>query len=51
MKAEKIHWFETVAEAIAFLQTVPLSDKIAMLVKGSRGMRMEQIIEALEAKA
>ena len=51
MQAEKIHWFETVAEAIAFLKTVPLSDDIAMLVKGSRGMRMEQIIEALEAKA
>lgn len=51
MKAEKVHWFETVAEAIVFLKAVPLSDDIAMLVKGSRGMRMEQIIEALEAKA
>ena len=51
MNTERVHWFETVAESIAYLKMLPLDEGTAMLVKGSRGMRMEQIIEALEAKA
>ena len=50
MPADKVHWFETTAEAGEFLKKDYGTDTDAMLIKGSRGMRMEQIVSLLEEK-
>lgn len=47
LKEEKIHSFEDNQGAIQFLNQ-NLTDKDVVLVKGSRGMRMDQIVAALE---
>jgi UDP-N-acetylmuramoyl-tripeptide--D-alanyl-D-alanine ligase len=43
----ELDWFETVPEAIVFLQD-RLKEGDVVLVKGSRGLRMDQIVTALE---
>jgi UDP-N-acetylmuramoyl-tripeptide--D-alanyl-D-alanine ligase len=48
MSARKIQWFATVPEAIDYLQG-RLQKRDVVLVKGSRGLRMERITAALEA--
>ncbi len=50
LKADRIHWFETVPEATAFLKETHGKEGEVMLIKGSLGMRMKQIVDALEEK-
>ncbi|HPH95571.1 MAG TPA: UDP-N-acetylmuramoyl-tripeptide--D-alanyl-D-alanine ligase [Anaerolineaceae bacterium] len=45
-----VSWFETTQQAAEYLQR-HLKDGDVVLVKGSRGMRMEQIVAALEVPA
>ncbi len=47
LPAELITTLDTIDSAVEFL-TGRLSDKDVVLVKGSRGMQMEQIVAALE---
>ena len=47
--ARKLHRFETAAESIPFITENFGHDQEIMLIKGSRSMRMEQIVNALEA--
>jgi UDP-N-acetylmuramoyl-tripeptide--D-alanyl-D-alanine ligase len=42
-----IHWFKTTDEASDYLRQ-SLAEKDVVLVKGSRGMRMDRIVAALE---
>ena len=48
MPARKIQWFATVPEAIEYLKG-RLQKRDVVLVKGSRGLKMERITAALEA--
>ncbi|MDX9864692.1 MAG: UDP-N-acetylmuramoyl-tripeptide--D-alanyl-D-alanine ligase [Anaerolineaceae bacterium] len=48
MPARKIQWFATVPEAIEYLQG-RLQKRDVVLIKGSRGLKMERITAALEA--
>jgi len=48
MSSRRIQWFATVPEAIEYLQG-RLQNGDVVLVKGSRGLRMERITAALEA--
>ncbi|MCD4672128.1 MAG: UDP-N-acetylmuramoyl-tripeptide--D-alanyl-D-alanine ligase [Anaerolineaceae bacterium] len=48
MPAKRIQWFATVPEAIEYLQG-HLQKQDVVLVKGSRGLRMERITAVLEA--
>ena len=50
MPAEHIHWFATVAETMAFVEG-RFQKKDVVLVKGSRGLKMERITAALEANS
>jgi UDP-N-acetylmuramoyl-tripeptide--D-alanyl-D-alanine ligase len=50
MPPRRIHEFESSQEAITFLQA-KLKAEDVVLVKGSRGMRMDRIVSALEAGA
>lgn len=50
MPADKVRWFETTAEAGAYLANGYGTGTDVMLIKGSRGMRMEQIVGILEEK-
>ena len=50
MKAENVHWFETVPEVTAFLMENYGKEGEVMLVKGSLSMRMKQIVDAMEEK-
>jgi UDP-N-acetylmuramoyl-tripeptide--D-alanyl-D-alanine ligase len=46
MSSEQVHIFEENAEAIALLEEVMMGDDV-VLVKGSRAMKMEEIVSAL----
>ena len=48
MKSESVHWFETVPEAIDFLQDGYGTADDVLLVKGSLAMGMSQIVSVLE---
>ena len=48
MKSEKIHWFETVPEAIGFLQNGYCTADDVLLIKGSLAMGMSRIVSVLE---
>ena len=48
MKSENVHWFETVPEAIAFLQEGYGAADDVLLVKGSLAMGMNRIVSVLE---
>ncbi len=50
MAAEKISWFETVAEAIQFITARGLAKNEVVLVKGSRSLQMERIVEIMETQ-
>jgi UDP-N-acetylmuramoyl-tripeptide--D-alanyl-D-alanine ligase len=50
MPAEHIHWFATVTETMAFVEG-RFQKKDVVLVKGSRGLKMERITAALEANS
>jgi UDP-N-acetylmuramoyl-tripeptide--D-alanyl-D-alanine ligase len=47
MPARNVKWFATTEEASEFLRTRLVNGDVA-LVKGSRGMHMERIVNALE---
>ncbi len=47
---EQIHWFEDASSAVDFLLLTLKKGQIA-LIKGSHGMKMYKIIEALEANS
>ena len=48
MRSEKVHWFETVPEAIEFLQDGYGTENDVLLVKGSLAMGMSRIVSVLE---
>ncbi len=48
MKSESVHWFETVPEAIDFLQDGYGTADDVLLVKGSLAMGMSRIVSVLE---
>lgn len=50
LSSKHIHWFATASESVEYLQKALGPDDVA-LVKGSRGMRMDQIISALETES
>lgn len=47
LRSDRIHEFENTADAIQFLRKL-LTNEDVVLVKGSRGVRMDQIVSALE---
>lgn len=48
MKLQRTQWFETVPEAIEFAKKRSFNQGEVVLVKGSRGLQMERIVEVLE---
>jgi UDP-N-acetylmuramoyl-tripeptide--D-alanyl-D-alanine ligase len=50
LKKRKINWFKTSGEALAYLEN-RLKQGDIVLVKGSRGMRMDVIVAALESRS
>ena len=50
MKAENVHWFETVPEVIEFLRTGYGTEDQVMLIKGSLAMGMNRIVSVLEER-
>ena len=50
MNSERVHWFETVPEAIDFLQDGYGTADDVLLVKGSLAMGMSRIVSVLEAQ-
>ncbi len=48
MPSGKIHWFQTVADTIDFIAQRGLSKNEVVLVKGSRSLQMERIVEMME---
>ncbi len=51
MKPENVHWFESTPESVEYLRAHYGKENEVILIKGSRGMRMEQIVSVLEDKA
>ena len=51
MDPAHVNWFETTAAAAAFLLDAGYGKDDVILIKGSRGMMMEKIVEKLEAEA
>jgi UDP-N-acetylmuramoyl-tripeptide--D-alanyl-D-alanine ligase len=50
MDSDHIHYFETTSEAASWLLENGMEKNDVILVKGSRGMTMETIVEELEEK-
>jgi UDP-N-acetylmuramoyl-tripeptide--D-alanyl-D-alanine ligase len=50
MSPDKVHMFENNDEAIALLERVVKGDDV-ILVKGSRAMKMEEIVNALSRES
>lgn len=50
MAQARVKWFENVAETIEYVRLRQFSKGETVLIKGSRGMQMEHIVEILESK-
>ncbi|NMA11559.1 MAG: UDP-N-acetylmuramoyl-tripeptide--D-alanyl-D-alanine ligase [Chloroflexi bacterium] len=50
MKLQRTQWFATVPEVIEYIRKRGFTQGEVILVKGSRGLQMEQIVEVMEHK-